>query len=227
MEDDKEKKKERQEGFIQVVKAISDQQEVIREIAASKEVAEEKARPNDEEKTSAELFYYNVFGVKLDFTDVKIPPRPQYDRNIVLLPVEKRIDLNKIMQRNKTECLIRINPVINPELVSSPYNSFHAYMVWVVDCERPDLRIMNQRNTSGKRIMTVEERVLLGLRRFHTSSGEQSRYLDLEMPTLTSSYVEVSKEMKAVVVKFYNGGMYIDVQNIHTPGGAREVFGFE
>jgi hypothetical protein len=225
--EDTEKKLERQKGFIQTVKAIDEQKDALREMASNREVEKKNERSFDKEKTEAESFYQGIFGVKVDFTDVKVPPKPQTYFNLILLPIVKKITLDKIILRNRTDCLIRVSPFINPETLSSPYVSFRAYMAWAINGEHPDLRIMNQRSTNGKRVMTVEERVLLGLKRFQTADENQNKYLDMEMPTLTSSYVQVGKEMKAVVVRYQNGGMYIDAQNINTPGGAREMFGLD
>jgi hypothetical protein len=222
-----ENKEQKQLGKIQFDKTISDQQDALREIALIEDAPEKKERICDVEKTGGEQFYHRTFGVKSDFTEVKIPPKPQMGRNIIPLFVEKRITLDKIISRNVTECIIRINPFLNMELITSPYSSNRAYMVWAANDLRPDLRIMNQRNTGGKRIMTIEERVLLGLMRFQSTSEGDAKYLDLEMPTLTSSYTEIRKEAMAIVVRYQNGGMYIDIQNRNTPGGAREVFGFE
>ena len=227
MEEKKEdKKEERVKGFVEVVKTLSDQQDAIREIAVNKDVPEESVRPYNEEKTYAELFYHNAFGMKTDFTEVKVPPKPVVEGSLVLLTVEKWLSLEKIILHNKTECTIRINPAITFELINSPYPPNRAYMLWARNDLRPDFRIMNQRNTAGKRIMTVEERVLLGIKRFmHSTDGY--RYHDLEMPTLTASYVEVRKELRAIVVKFQNGGIYIDIQDRNIPGGAREVFALD
>lgn len=238
MDDEKEKKEEnkedltgrkieRQKGFIQTVKAITEQQDALKEIASNKAVEQKKERSFDAEKTEAETFYNNIFGVKVDFTDVKVPAKPQVTNSITLLPVVKRITLDKIMLRNQTECLIRINPFIKIETINSPYNSFKPYFIWAINSENPEFRVLNQRSSNGRRFMTVEERVLLGLKRFQTATEGQSKYLDLETPTLTSSYTPVGKEMKAIVVRYQNGGMYIDAQNINTPGGVREVFGIE
>ena len=222
MEDNKEKK---QLGKIEVLKTLSDQQDALREIATSPEQPKERAF--DVEKTDGETFYQNAFGLTVDFTEVKVPSRPGLERNFTLIAVEKRLTLEKILATNKTECLIRINPLISLEGISSPYFTNRAYMVWAADDLRPDLRIMNQRNTAGKRIMTVEERILFGIKRFINAREGQSKYYDMEMPTLTSSYVDVRRDTKAIVVRFQNGGIYIDIQDRHTPGGAREVFGIE
>lgn len=221
------KKIERQKGFIQTVKAITEQQDALKEIASNKVVEQKKERSFDAEKTEAEGFYSSIFGAKVDFTEVKVPSKPQSGYNLILLPVVKRITVDKIMLRNQTECVIRINPFIKIETISSPYNSFKPYFIWAINSEEPEFRVLNQRSSNGRRFMTVEERVLLGLKRFQTASEGQSKYLDRETPTLTSSYTPVGKEMKAIVVRYQNGGMYIDAQNINTPGGVREVFGIE
>lgn len=226
-EDNKEdNKEERVKGFVEVIKTLSDQQDALREIAVNKDVPESKQRSFDEEKTEGELFYHNAFGMKTDFTEIKVPPKPAIEGNLVLLTLEKWMNLEKIIANNKTDCIIRVNPAIHFEIIGAPYQTNRAYMIWARNDLRPDLRIMNQRNTAGKRIMTVEERALLGIKRFmHTIDGH--RYHDVEMPTLTSSYVEIRKELRAIVVRFQNGGMYIDYQDRNIPGGAREVFGLE
>lgn len=179
----------------------------------------------DSEKTEEELFYFDIFGEKVDFTEVKILPRPQItNKNLLLLFIGKGTSLGKILTKNQTQCLIRVSPDIKFENITSPYSTHRAYAIWVATGERPDLRIMNSRSTGGKRIMTVEERVILGLKRFQTAVEGQAKYLDLEMSTLTSSCVRVGKETRSIIVRLQNGGMYIDTQNINTPGGAREVF---
>lgn len=221
-----ELKEQHQLGKIEVLKTLSEQQDALREIAVNPEGQAPPVRPNDVEKTEGEMFYLKYFALEVDFTDVKVPPRPETDKHITLISVEKRLNLEKILKQNKTDCIIKVNPSINLESITSPYFTNRAYMVWAFTENLPDLRVLNQRNTNGKRIMTVEERILLGIKAFQ-SVGPGLKYLDVEMPTLTSSYSEIKREQKAIVVRYQNGGMYVDVQNRHTPGGAREVFGIE
>lgn len=221
---DKGNKDGRAQAKIKLIETKEDQLNALRSIMENKEQNISKDRLFNEEKAEGEAFYADAFGEAVDFTDVKILPRPKIDRNILLLFMAKGTSLEKIVVKNQTPCLVRVNPIIKLEDINSPYSTHRAYAIWVANGERPDLRLMNARGAKGKRIMTVEERVLLGIKRFQTAIEGQAKYLDFEMATLTSSLVRVGKEMRIIVVRHQNGGMYVDVQDMNTPGGAREVF---
>lgn len=136
-----------------------------------------------------EDFYRDVFGIEKDFSDIKIPDTKEgFDRLII---VARGMTPNKLCAALQSYAVIE-KGVADFDIVKSVRRTDRDYAIWVRDGIESDDKLQtkspNDIIKSGINGMTLQERLLLGLKFFY----EDGRHIDVQFGTLcTGSVLDV------------------------------------